>query len=442
MTADRTVPTPVAEAFARPPGESSTLQRPPSVPDVIAVTVPTNLWRDPQADVLLGAPAVDAPDTSVAEPIPAPQFTLREALFQRRLRASSLVGFALVAVAIGVASAASTALVIPRASAPTGGGSVTLATAAAAVERPAGSIADIAARVLPSVVSIDVRVATGGETGSGIVIDESGYILTNNHVVSMASDDAADVSVVFDDGLGTRAPGRVIGRDPATDLAVVKVDGVEGLTVASLGDSDALQAGDTVIAIGSPLGLTGTVTTGIVSALHRAVRLGSVGSVADAVIDAIQTDAAVNPGNSGGPLVDATGAVIGINTAIRTLSNDPATGGSIGLGFAIPINDARDVAEALIAHGTVAHPTMGVNARTATDGLLMGAQVQNVAEGSPAAQAGITEGDVVVKVGTRAVRTADEMLVAVQQHEVGDEIPVTVLRDGRSMTITVTLGAA
>jgi putative serine protease PepD len=216
---------------------------------------------------------------------------------------------------------------------------------------------------------------------------------------------------------------------------------VHGLTVADLGESEALAVGDGVIAVGSPLGLSGTVTSGIVSALHRPVRLGAAGPDDDAVIDAIQTDAAVNPGNSGGPLVDAAGAVVGINTAIRTLSSDPTTGGSIGLGFAIPIDDARAVADTLIAHGIVQHPTLGVNARSATDGLVDGAQVQNVVDGGPAAKAGIEEADVIVEVGDRAVRSADEMIVAVQRHRVGDSVPVTLLRDGKRMTVDVTLGA-
>lgn len=454
MTVREGVPAPVSEAFARPPGAHDSLQRPPTVPDVIDIVVvdtaqPREPWRDPRSDVVLGEPAQPEPAATVAAPATMERFTLREALFQRRLRPGALVMLVVTALAVGAAGGAAALLLSPRPAGEAASPPVTLASAQPAISRPPGSVAGIAARVLPAVVSIDVRVGDGGETGSGIVIDGRGYIVTNNHVITMATDADASVTVVFNDvndgfndSAGHRVPAHVVGRDPASDLAVLKVDKVSGLTVADLGDSATLQVGDAVIAVGSPLGLAGTVTTGIVSALHRPVRLGGAGTDTNAVIDAIQTDAPINPGNSGGPLVDATGAVVGINTAIRTLSGDPLSGGSIGLGFAIPIDDARQIAETLIAHGTVSHPSLGVNVRSATDGAIDGAQVQSVDAGGPAARAGIAEGDVIVAIGTRAVRTADEMIVAVQQHAVGDAVPVTVLRDGRSMTVTVTLGAA
>jgi len=242
--------------------------------------------------------------------------------------------------------------------------------------------------------------------------------------------------VLFNDG--SRLPGIIVGRDPLTDLAVIKVD-VSNATVAQLGDSASLAVGDPVIAIGSPLGLAGTVTTGIVSAKDRPVRLQGGGSDTDAVIDAVQTDAAVNPGNSGGPLVDASGAVVGINTAIRTLGGE--SNGSIGLGFAIPITMAKSVAEQIIKTGSVQHSTMAVNARSATDGVTDGAQVQNVQDGGPAAAAGIVEGDVITKVGDRSVGNADELVVAVRQNAVGATVPVVLIREGREMTVTVTLAA-
>lgn len=441
--AARDVPSPIAEAFARPPGVDEPLQRPPRVSEVHSFDMPSDPWRDPRSDVRLGEPADEMPPAETRPLGEGERFTLREALYRRQLRPGSLALLALGALLIGALGAAAGVVLTPKTvSTSTGGATVTLATAQPAVARPAGSVADIAARVLPSVVSIEVRVASGGETGSGVVIDGAGYILTNSHVVTLAAGDSATLTVVFNDGKSTRAVGHVVGHDAATDLAVVKVDQVDGLTVASLGASESLQVGDTVIAVGSPLGLAGTVTTGIVSALHRPVRLGSGGADTEAVIDAIQTDAAVNPGNSGGPLVDASGAVVGINTAIRTLSSDPLSGGSIGLGFAIPIDMARGVAETLIAHGTVTHATLGVNTRSATDGAVDGAQVQNVADGGPAATAGIAEGDVIVAVGDRTVRSADELVVAVQQHAVGDQVDITLLRDGRRMTVTATLGPA
>src|ERR671912_2596642 len=191
---------------------------------------------------------------------------------------------------------------------------------------------------MPAVVSIEVRVGQVGATGSGVVIEaDDGYIVTNNHVVSGAEGvEGAEIRAVFYDGSGSAA--RIVGRDPASDIAVLKVE-KPGLVTAALGDSENVVVGDPVVAIGSPLGLAGTVTTGIVSALERPVRLAGEGSDTNAVISAVQTDAPINPGNSGGALVDATGAVIGINTAIASLG---AGGGSVGLGFAIPINTVRD----------------------------------------------------------------------------------------------------
>ena len=353
-----------------------------------------------------------------------------------------MVVIALVALLIGVAGGTIGAFLGSRLSTAAAQPTVTLAPVEPAVAPQPGSVADIAARVTPAVVSIEVRTGDTGDTGSGFVVDGAGYILTNNHVVSLAATDAdAVLTVVFNDANATRVKGTIVGRDPLSDLAVVKVS-ADKLTVAQLGKSSALVVGDAVVAIGSPLGLAGTVTTGIVSALHRPVHLSGEGTDTDAVIDAIQTDASVNPGNSGGPLVDASGAVVGITTAIRTLGGDAVGGsGSIGLGFAIPIDYAITVANQLIAGTKVQHPTLGVNARSATDGTTDGAEVQNVQDGGPAAHAGIQEGDVIVKVGDRTVGSADELTVAVQEHAVGDTVPVELLRDGKRMTVQVTLAA-
>jgi putative serine protease PepD len=432
------VPEFLEDAFGRPGGGGDSLGRPPAVdaPDEQAEP-PGDPWRDPNAGARLGPPALPAAVPDVAEPVPAERFTLRQALFERRLRPSAVIGVLVAALVIGAMGAAIGVFAANRLPAAVLDPAFQLATVAPAVTREPGSVADIAARVLPSVVSLEVRTGDVGETGSGVVIDGSGYILTNNHVISTAATDpSAELTVVFNDG--SRVPGIIVGRDPLTDLAVLKVD-VSNATVAQLGDSAALAVGDPVIAIGSPLGLAGTVTTGIVSAKDRPVRLQGGGSDTDAVIDAVQTDAAVNPGNSGGPLVDASGAVVGINTAIRTLGGDSS--GSIGLGFAIPIAMAKNVAEQIIRSGTVQHSTMGVNARSATDGVTDGAQVQNVQAGGAAALAGIAEGDVITKVGDRSVGNADELVVAVRENPVGASVPVVLMRDGRQMTVTVTLTA-
>ncbi len=275
-----------------------------------------------------------------------------------------------------------------------------------------------------------------GATGSGVVIEgENGYIVTNNHVVSGADGvEGAEIRAVFSDGSGSAA--RIVGRDPASDIAVLKVE-KPGLVTAQLGNSDDVVVGDPVVAIGSPLGLAGTVTSGIVSALDRPVRLSGEGSDTNAVISAVQTDAPINPGNSGGALVDATGALIGINTAIASVG-----GGSVGLGFAIPIDTVRDISEQLIDDGEAVHATLGVNARSVTDGTRDGALVLNVEPGSPAEAAGIEEQDVVIAVEGEAVGSSEELVVAIDGFEPGDTVTIEVVRGGGSREVEATLEAA
>jgi len=435
------VPEFLEDAFGRPVGGGDSIGREPAQPEPPghSESAPSDPWRDPMSGAQLGAPAIHPTPPEGPAPLPAERFSFRQALFDRRLRPSALIGLLVCALLIGALGALIGVIAAGRLPRGVTDPDFTLAAAQPSVSREPGSIADVAARVLPSVVSLEIRTGDVGDTGSGVVIDPSGYILTNNHVISSAATDPqAQLTVVFNDGAQTRAPGIIVGRDPLTDLAVVKVD-VAGATVAQLGDSDALAVGDPVIAIGSPLGLAGTVTTGIVSAKDRPVRLQGGGSDTDAVIDALQTDAAVNPGNSGGALVDGTGAVVGINTAIRTLGGD--TSGSIGLGFAIPINTAKEIAQQIIRDGKVQHASMGLNARSATDGVTDGAQVQNVQQGGPAAAAGIAEGDVITKVGDRAVGNSDELVVAIRSNPVGATVPVVLLREGREMTVPVTLSS-
>lgn len=445
-SAARTAPPPPAAlvgAFGRPAPDADALQRPPATagdatadPDFWDPGAAHDPWRRPDTTVTLGPPGVDGGAAPAADPGPGPLLSLREVLFGRRVRARTLIALAAVALLVGAVGGLVGRLTADGASRLTTA-DPTLTQVIGARERPPGSVGGIAARVLPAVVSIEIRVGDQSGTGSGLVIDPRGYVLTNNHVVAPAAGtNGAVLEAVFHDG--TRTPAHIVGRDPETDLAVVKVD-VADPVVATVGSSAGLAVGDGVIAIGSPLGLAGTVTDGIVSALRRPVRLDSTGNDGGAVIDAIQTDAAINPGNSGGPLVDSTGAVVGINTAIRSIGDTSGEGGSIGLGFAIPIDTARVIAADLIRTGVVVHADIGLNARSVSDVTTDGAQVQNVQAGGAAAAAGIVEGDVVVKVGDRSIGGADELLVAVREHNPGDVVPVELIRDGRPLTLQVTL---
>jgi putative serine protease PepD len=293
------------------------------------------------------------------------------------------------------------------------------------------SLSSIASSVQPTVVVVD----TGNAEGSGVIISADGYIVTNNHVVSGARGDT--VTVTFNSG--KRVEARIVGTDAKTDLAVVKASAT-GLTYATWGDSDAVQVGDTVLAIGSPLGLQGSVTAGIISALHRTITVGGEQQTQDnssrtTIGDAIQTDAPINPGNSGGALVNMNGQVIGINSAIATSGST----GNIGVGFAISSNRAKAVAEQIIKGGKVSHPYLGISVGDAQNG---GAQIQQVTSGSPAAQAGLQAGDVVVKVGSRTISGSEDLIGAVQSSTVGAKLDLTVVRNGSEQTVTATVGEA
>jgi putative serine protease PepD len=320
----------------------------------------------------------------------------------------------------------------------------------ASVTLPSGSIEAAAAKVVPSVVVITERGSDGsGGEGSGIVLSADGLILTNNHVVS-ESVNGGSLQVTLPDNKTVDAT--IVGRDPSSDLAVVRAKGVSGLTPATLGSSSSLVVGQTVVAVGSPLGLSGTVTSGIVSALNRPVTTGQDNggqnpfgqqqTQSTAVLDAIQTDAAINPGNSGGPLVDLAGRVVGINSAIASLgaSAGSSQSGSIGLGFAIPIDQAKRIAQELVDHGTATHPQLGVQVTDATNG--NGALLRTVTAGGPADKAGLKVGDVVTAVGTLPVDSADDLIAHVRSQAPGAKVTITYVRDGKTATTSVTLGEA
>jgi len=298
-----------------------------------------------------------------------------------------------------------------------------------------GSIADIAAAVQPAVVQLNVTGADGEGTGSGFVISQDGYVITNNHVAGVAAN-GGSIDVVFSDG--SEATGKLVGANSDYDIAVVKVDKT-GLSTVPLGSSADLNVGDTVIAVGSPLGLSGTVTTGIVSALNRPVTAGDQGSTA--FIDAIQTDAAINPGNSGGPLLDGNGEVIGVNSAIATMgASVGGQAGSIGLGFAIPIDTAKRIADEIINTGTSSTPIIGVQLDMSYTG--PGAQLSVVTAGGPADQAGLQQGDIVTAINGDTVADPTQLVVQIRSFAPGDSITLTVDRNGQTTDIPVTLAAS
>ncbi|MFI0504921.1 trypsin-like peptidase domain-containing protein [Streptomyces albogriseolus] len=320
-----------------------------------------------------------------------------------------------------------------------------------APDRDPDSVAGIAAQALPSVVTLHVSGGGKAGTGTGFVLDDRGHILTNDHVVEPAGENG-DITVTFHSG--DTAEATVVGRDSGYDLAVVRVKGVRRLTPLPLGNSDNVQVGDPVVAIGAPFDLAGTVTSGIISARERPITAGGEkGDGSDvSYVDALQTDAPINPGNSGGPLLDGKGRVIGINSAIRSADGglDPEGGqsGSIGLGFAIPINQGKRVAEELIETGKATHPVIGITldmeysgdgARVAAEGSDGGPPVST---GGPGAKAGIRPGDVITEVDGRPVHSGEELIVKTRAHRPGDRLELTLERDGEERTVSLVLGSS
>jgi S1-C subfamily serine protease len=405
---------------------------------VLAEAFGPTLTSDPQddngqpADVLSAAPETTGPAAPppVAHPVPREKLGVRDILFGGRLSRPALVVLAVLAIAIGLVGGwvgRKTAEVIEAFTTP----KVTLNTTDTS-HLPGGQMAKVAAAVADSVVTIQAMSDSEGSQGSGVVVDGRGYIVTNNHVISeaAASPDKFKLTVIFNDGKET--PANLVGRDPETDLAVLKVDNVDKLTVARLGDSSKLRVGDQVMAAGAPLGLRSTDTQGIISALHRAVPLSGEGSDTKTVIDAVQTDASINHGNSGGPLVNMNSEVIGINSASKSLSDSAS-----GLGFAIPVNEVKSVIEVLIRDGKIAHASLGIMAESVNDSGTGGARVTKVNPNSAAQRAGLAEKDIIVKLGDRKVNSLDELTVAVRQLTIGQDAPVDVLRDGKPVTLTI-----
>jgi putative serine protease PepD len=385
-------------------------------------------------------------------------------------------GVAAVVVATHSDQPAALRAAVPAASSPA---VPTAAPGQPAASVPAGSVEQVAAKVVPSVVKLQIDMGNQSEEGSGVILSSDGLILTNNHVVAAVNDAAGgpavqrapsafgdpdtpdlpgmggqggegaaggrdvQATVTFSDGRSV--PFTVVGADPADDIAVVRAQGVSGLTPITLGSSADLKVGQDVVAIGSPLGLQGTVTTGIVSALDRPVASGGDGSSQATVLNAIQTDAAINPGNSGGALVNMNGELVGVNSAIATLGggagNSGAQSGSIGLGFAIPVDQAKRIADELVSTGTVTHAALGV--QLGNDPSAHGAAVAAVTPGGPAAAAGLPDGVVVTKVDDKVIDSAEALVATVHSKAPGDNVAVTYLdASGAPKTTQVTLGQA
>ena len=312
-----------------------------------------------------------------------------------------------------------------------------------------------AAAVKDAVVAIRVEGSNKQGQGSGVIIDAKGHIVTNNHVVSGAGQ-GAKLSVTIGDKTYSA---KVVGTDPSTDLAVLKLENPpSNLTVASWGDSSKLKVGQPVMAVGNPLGLSDTVTTGIVSALNRPVTTQAVNDNnvdgtdfnsqrdSDVVVtSAIQTNAAINPGNSGGALVDSSGALVGITSSIASLASSGSSSGqsgNIGIGFAIPSAQVKSVVEQLIANGTVKHPQLGIRASNGTSGTQLGARVEEISQGSAAAQAGLQKGDLITAIDGTPVVGSESLVAQVRSYEVGKEVTLKVLRGSETLELKVTLGTA
>ncbi len=439
---------------------------------------PTPQWFTPSGGTTTaprhegaGAPTTPMPYTSSTPPPPmGPVGPLGQPVPQpapkpaKRRGAGQLTAVAVLAALLASGGTAAATHYWPQDAATTTASTTALGSnAAAPVKQGSASAPDwtaTASVVSPSVVSITATLAQGGAQGSGVIIDKSGHVLTNNHVVSGAQ----KLTVTLSDGRTYDA--EVRGTDPSTDLAVITVKNAPSdMAPIAIGNSDKIAVGDPVMAVGNPLGLAGTVTTGIVSALNRPVtteaesEAPSDGSQADpnaqtqtggggetVVTNAIQTSAAINPGNSGGALVNASGQLIGINSAIASLgASSGGQSGSIGIGFAIPVNEATSIAKQLIDNGTATHAYLGVTPKdgSASDGSATraGAEVTSVGDGTPAAAAGLKVGDVIVAVNGQRVESADALVGHVREKNTGDDVTLTVLRDGKSLEIKATLAA-
>jgi putative serine protease PepD len=392
-------------------------------------------WRDPNAPA-----AVYQPGGPVGPPLePLPPMVPMGPQGPRRGLGTTLAITVLVALIVGTLGGAIGYAAAARTSIGRNVLGPTYEDTPKSANRSPNSVAGVVKAVLPSVVTVLIRTSSTEGNGSGFIISSSGYILTNNHVAAAAA--GGSLNVTFSDG--TTVPATVKGTDPQADLAVLKVDKT-GLTPIKFGDSDKIAVGDPVIAIGAPLDLPNTVTAGIVSALDRPVLTGK-DEGSEAYMAAIQTDAAINPGNSGGPLLDGDGHVVGVNSAILTLSDSnsaDAKSGNIGLGFSIPINEAKRIANDIIQTGKARRTVIGAELDTSYDSPNGGVRLSTVTAGGPADKAGLKSGDVIMKFDGHLVGASTDLLAFVGKDAPGTPVPVSYQRDGATHTATITLAAA
>jgi putative serine protease PepD len=421
---------PEAHWQPQPPRETSPEPQPEQLADTGEPTPPHAWSPQEQPQVIFGSAAHGGPyvppQQTQTYPTPPPHTPASPPR-----RASGLVvGVAVLALLVGGgAGALGGYLVADHATAQAPSALDAPKAAQQASNAPEGTLEAVAQKVLPSVVQLRTQ---SGE-GSGFVIRADGLIVTNNHVIEQAAS-GGTLKAVFQDG--QTADATVLGRDPSSDLAVVQAKGVSGKIPVTLGSSDNLKVGQAVIAIGSPFELSGTVTSGIVSSLHRPTRAGGENGSEATVMDAIQTDAAINPGNSGGPLVNMAGQVVGINSAIYSPgSSARQQGGSVGIGFSIPIDQARRTADEIVKTGKATQTVLGVTVKTGENG---GAQVNEVVAGGAAQQAGLASGDIVTKMDDRRIDTSDALVAAVRSKAPGDKVKLTI-GDG-TRTVEATLG--
>ncbi|WP_176558734.1 S1C family serine protease [Micromonospora sp. WMMA1996] len=382
-------------------------------------------WRDPYAPAAVVVPAAAPDGAGEPEPVTDPDLPTRPGL--RQVVLISLI----TALLAGSLGSALTYALMRSGDVPTLGAQAGQAPALA--QRKPESLAGVAERVLPSVVTIRVASLGGISEGSGFVVSTDGHIVTNDHVVA---DGPGKATVIFNDG--STAPATVVGQDPESDIAVVKVTR-SGLTPVQFGDSDALAVGDPVLAMGSPLSLANTVTAGIVSALDRTMQAGEPGGPTR-YYAAIQTDAAVNHGNSGGPLVDGGGRVVGVNSTIKSLVADGQEAGNIGLAFAIPINQAKRVTEDIIGTGKARRTVIGaqVGGTGVTGG---GVRLNAVEPAGPAAAAGMRTGDVVLRLNGHPMTDPTDLVALVRKYAPGSVVTVEYRRGSSRQNASVTLAA-